>query len=64
MRQWTSRSGTSLHEATRILIRFVALHMGLIVRTVGIKRAEMKVGLANLVFKIRRFLYLKRVNAI
>ncbi|CCA90670.1 IS5 family transposase [Novosphingobium sp. PP1Y] len=38
--------------------------MGLFVRTVGIKRAEMKIGLANLVYNIRRFLYLKRVNAI
>ena len=36
---------------------------GLFVRTVGIKRAEMKIGLANLVYNVRRFLYLKRVNA-
>ena len=37
--------------------------MGLFVRTVDIKRAEMKIGLANLVYNIRRYLYLKRVNA-
>ena len=37
--------------------------MGLFVRTVGIQRAEMKIGLANLVYNIRRFLYLERVNA-
>jgi len=37
--------------------------MGLFVRTVGIKRAEMKIGLANLVYNIRRYLYLKRFNA-
>ncbi len=37
--------------------------MGLFVRTVGIKRAEMKIGLANLVYNIRRFLYLERINA-
>ena len=37
--------------------------MGLFVRTVGIKRAEMKIGLANLVYNIRRFLYLEHVNA-
>jgi len=37
--------------------------MGLFVHTVGIKRAEMKIGLANLVYNIRRFLYLERVNA-
>ncbi len=37
--------------------------MGLFVRTVGIRRAEMKIGLANLVYNIRRFLYLERINA-
>jgi len=36
---------------------------GLFVRTVGIKRAEMKIGLANLVYNIRRFLHLERINA-
>ncbi|PAL21481.1 IS5 family transposase [Sphingopyxis sp. GW247-27LB] len=37
--------------------------MGLFVRTDGIKRAETKIGLANLVYNIRRFLYLERINA-
>ena len=37
--------------------------MGLFVRTVGIQRAEMKIGLANLVYNIRRFLYLERIRA-
>lgn len=36
---------------------------GLFARTIGIKRAEMKTGLANLVCNIRRFLYLERINA-
>lgn len=36
--------------------------MGLFVRTVGIQRAEMKIGLANLVYNIRRFLYLERIG--
>lgn len=38
--------------------------MGIFVRTVGIQRAEMKIGLANLVYNIRRFLYLERINAV
>lgn len=37
--------------------------MGLFIRTVGIRRAEMKIGLANLVYNIRRFIFLKRINA-
>jgi transposase, IS5 family len=37
--------------------------MGLFVRTVGIKRAEMKIGLSNLVYNTRRLIYLDRINA-
>lgn len=35
----------------------------LIIRTIGIKRAEMKIGLANLAYNIRRFIYLERISA-
>jgi len=31
-------------------------------RTVGIQRADMKIGLANLVYNIRRLLYLERIT--
>lgn len=37
--------------------------MGLFIRTVGIKRAEMKIGMANLVYNIRRFIFLERISA-
>jgi IS5 family transposase len=37
--------------------------MGQFVRTVGIRRAEMKIGLANLFYNIRRYLYLERIKA-
>ena len=35
----------------------------LFIRTVGIKRAEMKIGMANLVYNIRRFIFLERISA-
>jgi hypothetical protein len=35
--------------------------MGLFVRTVGIARATMRIGLANIVYTMRRFL-LERIN--
>jgi len=35
--------------------------MGLFIRTIGISRAEMKIGMANLVYNIRRFIYLERI---
>ena len=38
--------------------------MELFVRTVGIKRAEMKIGMANLVYNIRRFIYLEQIGAV
>ncbi|WP_171840728.1 IS5 family transposase [Asaia bogorensis] len=37
--------------------------MGLFIRTVGIPRATMRIGLANIVYNMRRFLFLERLNA-
>jgi len=37
--------------------------MGLFVRTVGITRATMRIGLANIVYNMRRFLFLERISA-
>jgi IS5 family transposase len=37
--------------------------MGLFIRTIGIQRAEMKIGMANLVYNIRRFIFLERIAA-
>ncbi|BCI66616.1 IS5 family transposase ISMac22 [Acetobacter aceti] len=37
--------------------------IGLFVRTVGITRAAMRIGLANIVYNMRRFLFLERLNA-
>ena len=36
---------------------------GLFVRTVGISRATMRIGLANIVYNMRRLLFLERLNA-
>ncbi|MBS1081796.1 IS5/IS1182 family transposase, partial [Gluconobacter kondonii] len=36
---------------------------GLFVRTVGIARATMRIGLANIVYNMRRFLFLERISA-
>jgi transposase, IS5 family len=37
--------------------------MGLFIRTIGIARATTKVGLANLVYNIKRLLFLRRLAA-
>ena len=36
---------------------------GLFLRTVGITRATMRVGLANIVYNMRRFIFLERISA-
>ncbi|NHN90258.1 IS5/IS1182 family transposase, partial [Acetobacter sp. LMG 1627] len=36
---------------------------GLFVRTVGIARANMRIGLANITYNMRRLLFLKRLSA-
>jgi hypothetical protein len=33
--------------------------MGLVVRTIGIARAQVKIGLANLAYNMRRFVWLR-----
>ncbi|KGB21519.1 Mobile element protein [Acetobacter tropicalis] len=33
------------------------------IQTVGISRATMRIGLANIVYNMRRFLLLERINA-
>ncbi len=37
--------------------------MRLFIHTVGIERAEMKIGLAALLYNIRRFIYRERIRA-
>ena len=37
--------------------------MGLIVRTIGLARARLKIGLANLAYNMRRFVWLQMSNA-
>ena len=37
--------------------------MGLFIRTVGIDRATMRIGLANIVYNMRRLLFMKRIYA-
>jgi len=36
---------------------------GLFIRTVGITRAKMRIALANIVYNMRRFLFLEWLNA-
>jgi IS5 family transposase len=37
--------------------------MGLFIRTIGIARATMKIGMANLAYNIKRLIYLDRIAA-
>jgi transposase, IS5 family len=37
--------------------------MGLFIRTIGIARARIKIGLANLVYNIKRLSWLERIAA-
>ncbi|GAN61719.1 hypothetical protein ACI01nite_27600 [Acetobacter cibinongensis] len=37
--------------------------MGLFIHTVGITRTTMKIGLANIVYNMRSFIFLERISA-
>ena len=57
MRQPNHQSGTSLGEAIRILILFVALQF---IRTIGLARAEAKLTLCNLAYNFNRLIFHER----
>ena len=38
--------------------------MGLFIRTIGIARATTKIGMANLVYNIKRFIFLRKVAVV
>jgi len=56
------RIANALKSKARGAVEHVFAHekgpMGLVVRTIGIARAKVKIGLANLAYNMRRFLFL------
>jgi transposase, IS5 family len=61
------RRGNNAKSKTRSRIEHVFAEqkdrMGLFIRTIGIARARIKIGLANLVYNIKRFIWLERTAA-
>ena len=59
----TARANTR-KSAVRTHIEHVFAHqkdrMGLVIRTIGLKRAEAKIGLANLAYNFQRLIFHKR----
>ena len=68
---WADTAYRSKSNAGKSVIRSRVEHVfadqksqtGLFIRTVGITRATMRIGLANIVYNMRRFLFLERLNA-
>lgn len=62
-----TRRANARKSAVRSRVEHVFAHqkgmMGLVVRTIGIARAEVKIGLANLAYNIRRMLWLSTHTA-
>ncbi len=56
-----TRSTHLEHEAAKAELKsLVPARMDLFIRTVGIARATTKIGLANLVYNIKRLIFLQR----
>ena len=57
-----TRRANARKSAVRAAVEHVFAHqkgpMGLVVRTIGLARARVKIGLANLAYNIRRFVWL------
>jgi IS5 family transposase len=63
----TTRRANALKSMVRSRVEHVFAaqkdKMGLFIRTVGIARATIKIGLANLVYNMRRLVFLQRLAA-
>ena len=61
----TTRRANALKSKVRSRVEHVLAmqkhRMGLFVRTIGISRATLKIGMANLVYNIKRLLFLRRI---
>ena len=57
-----TRRANARKSAVRAAVEHVFAHqkgpMGLVVRTIGLARAHVKIGLANLAFNMKRFVWL------
>jgi IS5 family transposase len=60
----TTRLANARRSRVRAAVEHVFAHekglMGLVVRTIGIARASVKIGLANLAYNMRRFIWLEK----
>ena len=63
----TTRRANALKSKVRSRVEHVFAvqkdKMGLFIRTIGIARARMKIGMANLVYNFRRLVFLDRLAA-
>ncbi len=63
----TSRRANNMKSKVRSRVEHVFAEqksrMGLFIRTIGIARATMKIGMANLAYNIKRLIYLDRIAA-
>jgi IS5 family transposase len=62
-----TRIANAAKSKVRSAVEHVFAHekgpMGLVVRTIGLARAKLKIGLANLAYNMRRFIFLQRKTA-
>ncbi len=59
-----TRRANARKSAVRAAVEHVFAHqkgpMGMVVRTIGLPRARVKIGLANLAYNMKRFVWLSR----
>ena len=60
--QWSNAGKSVIRSRVEHVFADQKSQTGLFVRTVGITRATMRIGLANIVYNMRRFLFLQRIS--
>jgi len=61
--QWSNAGKSVIRSRVEHVIADQKSQTGLFIRTVGITWATMRIGLANIVYNLRRFLFLERISA-
>ncbi|GCD53099.1 transposase [Acetobacter pasteurianus NBRC 3188] len=62
--QWSNAGKSVIRSRVEHVFADQKSQMGLFIWTVDIIRTTMRIGLANIVYNMRRFLFLERISAI
>jgi transposase, IS5 family len=59
--RWANNAKSKIRARVEQVFAELKHRMGLFIRTIGIARATTKIGIANLVYNIKQFIFLRKI---